>query len=997
MAVTVTTAPSVTAGTPEELFRLDDTLVLSDAARSLAAEVESLTPMAEVAAIQPTQEIHDVVVVGSGAGGGTVAHVLTGLGLRVTLLEAGPMLDPMRDFKEHQWPHDYDHRGAEVGGRRYFGRGEAFGFFSTTSGGWELEGEPYTVGDDSEFQWFRSRIIGGRTNHYGRLTFRFSDYDFKPFDRDGLGVNWPIGYDDIAPYYDKAETLIGVTGSHEGIRSAPDGVFLDPPQPKAHELLIRAASQRLGIPCIPNRRSVLTRPLNGRPACHYRGQCGRGCLSASNYSSSQVQIFPALETGRLQIIDQAMAREIATDGNGKATDLIYIDKRTRQEQRLRCRVLVLAASACESARILLNSKTSEFPNGVANSSGVVGRYLMDTVGYGLSGRIPSFEGMPRYNSDGAGGAAAQTARSGEQIYTQICVRCHENMVPILTQAPIQEYPADRIYEALNFGFMVRQAAGLTQDEKRAVAEYVSSSPAGSLTPPLDQIPQSAYCSAGGGPTGDPLAGQTWNGWSPDHDNARFQTVAAAGVTAAEVPNLSLKWAFGFPGVSVASLQASIAGGQALVGTSVGLVYALDADTGCIRWVTEADVGVRSAISVGSDADGRATAYFGDLAGTVYGVDFATGEQRWKVKVDEHPDARITGAPALHEGRLYVPVASFEEGTAAVATYQCCTFRGSIVALDASTGRELWKTYPITDEPRRTDTTSTGVQRWGPSGAGIWAAPTLDPDRNVMYVATGDSYSQPVDPGSDALMAVAMDTGRVLWTTQTFPGDAWTVACMAEDPAVRANCPDDAGPDVDFGSAMILTTRADGRRVLLAGQKSGVMYALDPENGEILWESRVANGGVLGGIEWGFATDGTAVFASTSDAFEEAPGEAGGLTSLQVADGEVVWHAPPVQDTCGTRVGCHTAQPGAVTAIPGVVFSGSLDGHIRAYATDTGNVIWDADTVGEYDTVNGVPGLGGALNGPGATIAGGMLYVSSGYSSFGFMAGNVLLAFSVDGQ
>lgn len=360
--------------------------------------------MGSSAAVQPTPEIHDAVVIGSGAGGGTVAHVLTGLGVRVTLLEAGPMLDPMTEFKEHQWPHDYDHRGAEEGGRRYFGRGKAFGFFSTTSGGWELEGEPYTTGDDSEFQWFRSRIVGGRTNHYGRLTFRFSDYDFKPYDRDGLGVNWPITYDEIAPYYDKAEALIGVTGSEEGIRSAPDGVFLDPPPPKAHELLIKAASERLGIPCIPNRRSVLTRALNGRPACHYCGQCGRGCRSGSNYSASQTQIFPALETGLLRIVDQAMAREIVTDGNGRATEVIYIDKRTREERRIRCRLLVLAASACESARILLNSKNAEFPNGVGNSSGVVGRNLMDTVGFGLSGRIPGFEGMPRYNSDGAGGA-----------------------------------------------------------------------------------------------------------------------------------------------------------------------------------------------------------------------------------------------------------------------------------------------------------------------------------------------------------------------------------------------------------------------------------------------------------------------------------------------------------------------------------------------------------------------------------------------------------------
>ncbi len=347
---------------------------------------------------------YDVVVIGSGAGGGTAVHVLTAKGIQCALLEAGPMLDPAKEYKEHKWPHDYDHRGAEEGGKSYFGEGKPFGFFSTTSGGWQLDGEPYTVAPGSQFQWFRSRIIGGRTNHYGRMSFRFADYDFKPYDRDGLGTNWPISYEDISPYYDKAEEFIGVVGSMEGIRSAPDGKFHTPPPAKVHEMLIKKSCDKLGIPCIPNRRAVITKSINGRAACHFCGQCGRGCMTASNYASSQVQVFPAMKTGKLKVYDMAMVREVAVDGNGKVNGVIYVDKRTRKEMRIDCRVCIVAASACESARILLNSKSSAFPNGLANGSGLVGRYLMDTVGFGLSGYVPALEGMPHYDTDGAGGA-----------------------------------------------------------------------------------------------------------------------------------------------------------------------------------------------------------------------------------------------------------------------------------------------------------------------------------------------------------------------------------------------------------------------------------------------------------------------------------------------------------------------------------------------------------------------------------------------------------------
>jgi choline dehydrogenase-like flavoprotein len=354
--------------------------------------------------IQRASPVYDVVVIGSGAGGGTVTQVLTGMGVSVALLEAGPTLNPAKDLKEHMWPYEVSHRGAGPGGAAYFGRDPyPFGYFAASFGGWKLEGEPYTVAPGSKFDWFRSRIVGGRTNHYGRFSFRFSDYDFKPYSRDGLGTDWPISYDDIAPYYSKAEAFIGVTGTRENIRSTPDGVFQTPPPPRVHEALVKRACDKLNIPCIPNRMAVITHATNGRPACHYCGQCGRGCMTASNYASSYVQVIPALKTGRLKLFTNAMARELITNDEGRVTAVSYIDKDTRQERLIRCRTVVLAASACESARLLLNSKSSRFPNGLANGSGMVGRNLTDSVGYDLGARIPALEGMPKYNSDGMGG------------------------------------------------------------------------------------------------------------------------------------------------------------------------------------------------------------------------------------------------------------------------------------------------------------------------------------------------------------------------------------------------------------------------------------------------------------------------------------------------------------------------------------------------------------------------------------------------------------------
>ncbi len=339
-------------------------------------------------------------MVGSGAGGGTVTKVLADLGVSVLLMEAGPMLN-MADLKEHMWPYNVPHRGAGPKGEAYSGRPTGF-TYSATYGGAQLAGEPYTVAPGSDFSWFRSRILGGRTNHYGRVTLRFADYDFKPRSRDGLGFDWPIAYEDLAPYYDKAEQFIGVVGTVENIRSAPDGIFDKPAALRAHDTLVQRSCAKLNIRAVPARQAVTTSARNGRPGCHYCGQCGRGCMTASNYASSYVQIFPAIKTGRVQVLANAMARELITDATGKVTAVSYIDKTDGTEKQVRCRTVVLAASACESSRLLLNSKSSRHPQGLANSSGTVGRYLMDTVGSSMSASVPALSGMPHYNSDGYG-------------------------------------------------------------------------------------------------------------------------------------------------------------------------------------------------------------------------------------------------------------------------------------------------------------------------------------------------------------------------------------------------------------------------------------------------------------------------------------------------------------------------------------------------------------------------------------------------------------------
>ena len=401
--------------------------------------------------------------------------------------------------------------------------------------------------------------------------------------------------------------------------------------------------------------------------------------------------------------------------------------------------------------------------------------------------------------------------------------------------------------------------GLSAAQISDIAQYLT----GKL-PGKEQIRSEAFCAAGSGALADPLAKPHWVGWGAGVEQHRFQPAEMAQLSADQVPKLKLKWAFGFPGVTRAYGQPAVAGGRLFVGSADRHVYSLSAATGCIYWVFDADFPVRTAISIGANAGGWAV-YFGDQHANAYAVDAATGKLLWKTRVDEHPAAVITGAPVLAGERLYVPAASIEEFTGAYPQYECCKFRGSLSALEAATGKVVWKSYTIDEEPKPTRKNKLGVQLWGPSGIGVWSSPTVDLKKRMVYVTTGDNYSDPPTGLSDAFLAFEMDTGKLAWSRQLTKGDAFNVGCGAPR-EMPSNCPEARGPDFDFGSSAMLVDFGGGRRALVAGQKSGIVYALDPDKkGEVLWQKRVGKGSTVGGVEWGSAADAQKAYVAVSDA------------------------------------------------------------------------------------------------------------------------------------
>jgi polyvinyl alcohol dehydrogenase (cytochrome) len=582
---------------------------------------------------------------------------------------------------------------------------------------------------------------------------------------------------------------------------------------------------------------------------------------------------------------------------------------------------------------------------------------------------------------------AQAPPGPQRLFETRCMTCHGNPNAAAAPAPtaLRLMVPDAILAALASRAIHAQGDQLTEAQKRGIAEYLAGrNLTGEGVGDAASMPN--RCA-----TSDPIRSITatpaWNGWGSDLTNARFQTAGAARLTTADVTRLKVKWAFGLPGATMVYGQPTVVAGRVFVSGNTGYVYSLDAKSGCVYWSFQAQSAVRTATTVGpikGEGANRFAAYFGDQRAFVYAVDASSGKLLWKRRVDDHGLAGITGAPTLYDGRLYVPVSSREEPAGVATVYPCCTFRGSVVALDGDTGKQIWKTNIISEDPKPTKKNSRGVQLYAPSGGGIWDTPTIDEARGALYIGTGDAYSRPVSAlTTDAVMALDLATGKPRWAVQHTPDDAWLVGCETNNPS--ENCPANIGPDWDFGDSPIMRTLNDGRTIVVSGQKSGDVFAQDVRDGKVLWKATLVDKLARGEITFGGAADDQQAYFGT---------RSGAVWALDLKTGEKKWSAkiaPIPQRQAG--------QTAALTVIPGVVFSGGSDGVLRAFATGDGKQVWEFDTVRDFTTANGVAGKGGAMGAPGPTIAGGMMFVGSGYTGLGNgRGGNVLLAFeAAEGQ
>ena len=586
-------------------------------------------------------------------------------------------------------------------------------------------------------------------------------------------------------------------------------------------------------------------------------------------------------------------------------------------------------------------------------------------------------------------AALETV-DGATLYRAHCAGCHDGAGAVVRYGKTFKLMRPETVMAAMAGVMAEQARPLTMDQRAALAEFVTNrklgTASGTPAPVMCAERQKRY---------DFNRPPPFTGGGMNAGNTRMTPPGAARLTAADLPRLTLKWAFAFPGATRARAQPAIGGGAVYVGSEDGTVYALDEDSGCMRWNFRADAEVRTAVTIALMQSGETVepaVYFGDEAGNAYRLDAITGQEVWKARADTHAHAAIAGSPALHDGRLYVSVASTEWIAAADRDYECCSFRGSVVALDAATGARLWQSWTIPGEPHLTgETNAAGTPVWQPAGAPVWGSPAIDAKRKRLYVATGGAYTSPATPSSDAVMALDMETGKPIWRYQATAGDAWTLACQLKH---KINCPAENGPAFDFTAPPVLVTLPGGRDIVLAGQKSGYVHALDADTGNLVWRQKLGRGGFAGGVHWGMAADGTALYVPVADTAFQGQGDGQrrpGLFAIDPGTGEQLWFAAN-DDTCPAerKPACDPGLSAAVTAMSGAVLAGSYDGWLRAYDAVSGQVTWSLDTTAPVVTVSGETAHGGSMEGGGPLVADGKVFVTSGSLYGGRMPGNVLM-------
>jgi polyvinyl alcohol dehydrogenase (cytochrome) len=608
-------------------------------------------------------------------------------------------------------------------------------------------------------------------------------------------------------------------------------------------------------------------------------------------------------------------------------------------------------------------------------AGLAGQVLAANPG---AGRTQSSDEFVARN----GAAIDPETHPGRQVYETNCAMCHEGGV---AKAParvwLEMLAPDAILHALADGVMSQQSAHLSGQQKEQVAEYLTRTRLADYHPPAPPVQCTGKAAAF---EGAPPALASWG-----HDTRRFFPAETGGLAAADLPALKLKWAFAFPNAVRARSQPVMGWNTLFTGSQDGTVYAFDLATGCTKWTFRAPAEVRTAI-VADPATKRL--YFGDVLGRAYALDAFTGKQLWRTKLDDHPNATITGAPTLAGGNLFVPISSLEVTSAANTAYACCTFRGAVAALDPETGAVRWKYYVIPEPAKVYKKTAAGTTVLGPSGAPVWTSPTYDAARGRIYIGTGENYSSPADGNSDAIIALDAATGKRVWQTQLTSGDAWNVGCMMGNEA----CPDEHGPDYDLSASPLLVPLGGGKDIIVAGQKSGVAFGIDPETGKIGWSQRLGHGGTQGGVHFGMAASGGTVFVPIVDMADTRDGRVydkaqngAGIHAIDAATGRILWR----QHATASCEGCDPGVSAAATAIPGAVLAGHLDGWFRAYDEKDGHVLWSFDTKTPVTSITGSIAKGGSMSGPGAAVYGGYMVFSSGYGMYYHNPGNALYVFS----